>query len=76
MISLIRRWLFGPRTLIRPIDLKPYGVADCRDCHKYLRSRFVLKLMAHLTEDHKMTENESIHVAVNMIDRVFNQGSR
>jgi hypothetical protein len=67
--------MFGPKATGVQLDLSIYGVADCSDCHKCLRNRFVLKLMAHLTEDHKMTENESIHVAVKMIDRVFNQGS-
>jgi hypothetical protein len=74
MISLIRRLLFGPRTLVRPIDLKPYGVANCKDCHKYLRNRAVLRLMAHLGEHHKMSENDAISVSVEMADRVF--GSR
>jgi hypothetical protein len=68
MISLIHRWIFGPKSTPMPIDLPGYGIVECTQCHKYLRHKFALSLMSRLEKDHQMHEDAAIDTAVHMLE--------
>jgi hypothetical protein len=68
-LSLIQKWL-TLKNEKKVIDLPGYGVVDCTRCHKYLRTGFVLSLMAHLSKEHNMHEDEAIRVGTHMLDLI------
>ena len=68
MISLIHRWVFGTKPIPTSIDLPGYGVIECAKCRTYLRTRFVLSLMVHMAEEHKMDENQAIETAIHVYE--------
>src|SRR5271167_2343550 len=72
MPTWLRRILIGaPSAAQIPIDLSELGVANCKECHKYLRLHFVLRLMAHLDRDHGFTDEHAQDVAVHMLEIVL-----
>jgi hypothetical protein len=64
MISLVQRWLFGPRAIFRP-DVPM--MADCRRCEKLVRVRAANALATHLIYDHELMHEE----AYKTVDWVF-----
>ena len=73
MLSFIRRWFTGsPKNAKQPIHLPTYGVIECKECHKFLRNRYVLKLIVHLEQHHKLTDAQAHDVATHMSDLLLN----
>ena len=70
MPTWLRRILIGAPSVEDKIniDLSALGVADCKECHKLLRLRFVLRLMAHLDRDHGFTDEQAQDVSVHMLE--------
>ena len=72
MISLIHRWVFGVKQVIK-INLSEHGVAECTRCHMFLQNGFATSLMSHLETDHKMHYNTAIETAERMLDLVYQE---
>lgn len=71
MLSMVHRWIFGPKVQPVQIELPEYGVIDCKDCHKYLGTGFALSLIGHLAKQHQMKENKAIEVGTHMLDLFY-----
>jgi len=74
MPSWFRRFLTGSsRPTDAKIDLSVLGVVECKECHKCLRHRFVLRLMVHLEQDHGFTDLQAQDVSVYMLELLLQQ---
>lgn len=71
MLSLLHRWAFGPKIPYTPIDLPGYGIIDCKDCHRFLKTGFALSLIGHLEKHHQMGEDKAIEVGTRMLDLLY-----
>jgi hypothetical protein len=71
MLSMVHRWMFGPKAQPAHIDLPGYGVIECKDCHQFLRTGFALSLIGHLAKQHQMKENKAIEVGTHMLDLFY-----
>jgi len=71
MLSMVHRWMFGPKAQPVQIDLPGYGIIECKDCHQFLRTGFALSLIGHLAKQHQMKENKAIEVGTHMIDLFY-----
>ena len=73
MYRWFRKLLTGTPTADMSIDLSALGVAECKDCHRCLQHRFVLRLMVHLEQDHSFTDLQAHDVSVYMMERFVQQ---
>jgi|SRR5580692_10823471 hypothetical protein len=68
MPTWLKRILLGAAPAPVKIDLTALGVAECKECHKYLRHRFVLKLMTHLEREHGFSDLQAQDASVYMLE--------
>ena len=73
MLSLLRQWLYPIRQpLPKEVldDIAFHHMVDCKDCHRIIGGRGVLRLMTHLSDHHKLEDTAAQEMAVHVFSRV------